>query len=223
MGAIVYGVSKCEYSDYEVCAIFENVALAEAYLEGKGKWVPCEWRGLEKNPLPHDINCQGCRGFGRKFEHENGDTYHIEEWPWNPDASEDDACAGCSPCLAAPYAEFVAQQLDREIIDAVETGRREVFVRVADEEGAQGYWPPFVLVWRGMAPWRVAIYTPAAKLRMQLRSMAEAIDVLGQLGDVSTPEKIRDEDTWRTTYEALKNGAFTVELRPISELDKQGA
>ena len=93
MGAIVYGAVRGSYSDYQVCALFETMEKAEAWVEAHTIWRPCgvckgtgtlkTWDGM--GDVVQSRECPHCRGTSKV----RGNDYGIEEFPWNLEPGEE--------------------------------------------------------------------------------------------------------------------------------------
>ena len=90
MGAIVYGAVRGCDSDYQVCALFETMEKAEAWVKTHiilRPCGPCKGTGALKRYDGSELQsreCPVCKGVGQA----RGDDYSIEEFPWNPEPGE---------------------------------------------------------------------------------------------------------------------------------------
>ena len=90
---------------------------------------------------------------------------------------------------------------------------------VAADEAAEAYFPPPLLIWREFFQdftwaFRVVIYTSYVVERerfFNFSSLSEALD----LGDMRF-----DDPIWKSAFDAFKECAREVELRPLAELEK---
>lgn len=90
MGAIVYGATHGEYSDYRVAALFESEAKAKAWVRARKRKMPCfnckgtgKWGPDFKGKI---LKCWCCNGKGTQKG--DGNEYSIESFPWNPTGKE---------------------------------------------------------------------------------------------------------------------------------------
>jgi DnaJ-class molecular chaperone len=92
MGAIVYGATHGEYSDYRIAALFESEAKAKAWIKARGRRMPC-WSCKGTGKWGPDINgklikCWKCNGKGTTKG--DGNIYSVETFLWNPTGEEED-------------------------------------------------------------------------------------------------------------------------------------
>jgi len=90
MGAIVYGATHGEYSDYMIAALFESEEKAKEWIRVRTLKRPClnckgtgEWGPVSDKKM---IECWVCHGRG--ITKGDGNDYSIEKFPWNPTGTE---------------------------------------------------------------------------------------------------------------------------------------